>query len=649
MGGGYHAWYSSDTRTLDPIDYLPKWPVGLPNPMNQTITYEKTAENRKKYPLMTPPGPQLFLAPFGDATLLYGYDDNLNPVVVNSSENPSDMAMNVRKIKGYGSGPLSIEKVVSGTQAGKGERIFFTPLRAGKGWQPTRINNFESYIKAFGGLNRLGKNTLEYSTNSDPYAPSPEWVGAAADPDGRKGSKSNLSGNPFVPPAKTADDVAAHVWDDFIFPIGMEGLAQGLMAGARVLADMATGGAAEAVLAATSPLMDAAASELAGLATDAIQKASGIGKTQPAIDNFFTSAVDVPGVNDRSPDPNFVKDIRAEVANKDWLSAQKQMGDMMKSYQTPDPALTPEQNAARAKAFAEVWKTAFQHLPELMRDETIADPNRDRNNDTALMERSKETMQRMQYLTKSIPAAVQAITVRDKVNSLRFTDMSVDNRQQHMFTVRHGIVPPVSLHGAALQRRLGEVVQASADMHNNFYENVLAQKQQFEADTKTKYGEIIDRSLSLDEAHKSRLLTEADKQKFELMKAQGTVTDADFGKFVRDKAIQFYKQTGQAFDPTGELKADTKRRKDYSKMYKSDRDTFGALYEDSLAESEVSRLKDIFSVPTLDNWRIKAHEFAHEPEKITIPKGFDDAQRQAAEHYISTLTQFTVKADVVSI
>ena len=133
------------------------------------------------------------------------------------------------------------------------------------------------------------------------------------------------------------------------------------------------------------------------------------------------------------------------------------------------------------------------------------------------------------------------------------------------------------------------------------------------------------------------------------MKAQGSVTDADFGKFVRDKAIQFYKQTGQTFDPMGELKADTKRRKDYSKIYKSDRDTFGALYEDSLAESEVSRLKDIFSVPTLDNWRIKAHEFAHEPEKITIPKGFDDAQRQAAKHYISTLTQFTVKADVVSI
>jgi len=118
LGGGYHAWYSPDTRTLDPIDYLPTWPLGLPNPLGQEIKTAKTAANRKKYPMMTPPGPQLFLAPFGDGSLLYGYDNDLNPVIVNSSTDKSVMAAAVKKIKGYGSGPLSIEKIGRDTAPG---------------------------------------------------------------------------------------------------------------------------------------------------------------------------------------------------------------------------------------------------------------------------------------------------------------------------------------------------------------------------------------------------------------------------------------------------------------------------------------------------------------------------------------------------
>ena len=194
------------------------------------------------YSKITPPGPQLFLAPFGDGSLLYGYDDDLNPVIVNSSTDKAEMAANVRKIKGFGAGPLSIEKVANKTAPGMGERVFFTPLRAGKGWQPVRVNNYESYIRAFGGLNSLGKTPSDPLSYVNPYAAAPAWVGQGEDPDGRGGSKSNLSGNPFAPISSTADDVAAHVWDDFILPIGMEGIFQGLMAGARGLIDVATGG-----------------------------------------------------------------------------------------------------------------------------------------------------------------------------------------------------------------------------------------------------------------------------------------------------------------------------------------------------------------------------------------------------------------------
>ena len=52
------------------------------------------------YSKITPPGPQLFLAPFGDGSLLYGFDDDLNPVIINSSTEKSEMAANVQKIKG---------------------------------------------------------------------------------------------------------------------------------------------------------------------------------------------------------------------------------------------------------------------------------------------------------------------------------------------------------------------------------------------------------------------------------------------------------------------------------------------------------------------------------------------------------------------
>ena len=63
FGGGYHAWYSADTRTMDPGDFMP-------------APFKKLMPNG--YSKITPPGPQLFLAPFGDGSLLYGYDDDLN-------------------------------------------------------------------------------------------------------------------------------------------------------------------------------------------------------------------------------------------------------------------------------------------------------------------------------------------------------------------------------------------------------------------------------------------------------------------------------------------------------------------------------------------------------------------------------------------
>ena len=625
FGGGYHSWYSSDTRTLDSSKYVP-------------AAIKKTFPSAK-YPKVTPPGPQLFLAPFGDGSLLYGYDNDLKPVIINSSTDNAQMAMNVRRIKGYGSGPLSIENVSTTGGFSTGNRVFFTPNRAGKGWQPVRVNNYESYMKAFGGLNMLGKEKTDPFTYANPYAPAPAWVGEGEDPDGRGGSKSNLSGNPFVPVSMTADDQAAHVWDDFILPIGMEGIFQGLMAGARGLVDMATGGAAELALTAATPLMDAAASELATTVTTGLQKAAGIGRTQPEINEFFTKAIDVPGVMDRNPDPNFLTDIRTEVAQKDYENALAAMGTKVKALQKPDPNLTDEQNADRAKAFTEVYKIYQSKLGDFVPKNELDNPNRDRRKDAANMANAQQLTQKMRLTTAGFDPAVQAVQIKNKVEGSRYMSMVNDSRTEDLQRVLDGFIPDVDSNLAVMNERANNVVKTAASMENKFYENALAEKAKFLEDSKKYYKDIVDHTFGLDEHRMKHIATQADSDRFEQLKTEGKVVDADWDKYVRDKAVAFYKQTGKSYDLDAEIgRSFRDRAKDYKKYRKAD--NLGGLFEgQTISEEEVKRMENVFISPTMDDWKIEAHAQIHDPDTISIPAGFDTEQRAEAQKYIDSMRE----------
>ena len=121
---------------------------------------------------------------------------------------------------------------------------------------------------------------------------------------------------------------------------------------------------------------------------------------------------------------------------------------------------------------------------------------------------------------------------------------------------------------------------------------------------------------------------------FMKLKEEGKVVDEDWDKFIRDKAVRFYKQTGKEYDLERTMTRD--RAKDYKKFQKED--TLGGLWEgETLSAEEVKRMERVYSAPTMDDWKIEAHRSIHDPDTIVIPEGFDEGQKQEARQYIDSM------------
>jgi len=613
FGGGYHALYTNVKHWISPLDFEP---LKSQHPRN--------AATLQHYGRVPAPGPELFLAPFGDGSLLYGYDNADRMVIINQNPNPAAMSVLVKSIKGYGEGPLSVAAVTDGKNPGMEQRIMFEPLRSGQGWAPVKVNNMEQYVSAYGGRARLGKGG-RWVSDGDPQAASPAWGGWD---DKTGGSKSNLSGNPFHSPVRTKDDKAGAVLDNFILPFGMQGIFAGLAAGFNAL----TGGLA-------TPLVDMAAGELADLVSDGIAKATGMGKSPPGMTDWFSQAMDTPTATSNEPDPNFNKTIQTDIVRKQYHKTKAEFKSTVEKLWEPDPTLSDEQNIARRKALKAVMAVVTQknQAESLYPSKLLDDPTRDRRLDKQEYSDNKDAIERMKYMMHSIPAAQQATMIKNKVDGLSFTNMQLNNRIDDYRSVMQNIVPDKYMDSTERNTQLKMVTDTGNKLHTNFYNNIVAEKRKFSNSMDAEYSDLVDDVFDV----KGRdITTQADKQKFEELKTQGVATDADWALFVRQKAETFFKKTGRDYDVKGAL-GKGEHLSEYKKRYKA---ALGKTFYTDLSDEETARLEEMYKTPTLrkwehnvDDWKITTHDFAHTPDEIKIPQGFTEEQTLIAKDYIKSI------------
>ncbi len=574
FAGGYHSWYSADTRKKNPFDPL-KY-LNLPD----------TFATRAKHPIMPAPGPQLFVMDIPKmGKVMFGYNEAGQQIVINDADK-GKMSKNLQKVKGYGDGPLTMQKISEKgrDKPGRGPVIAFTSGLAGSGWIPTRVDNAQEYIAAFGGLNRLGEKSGAWGGWDDP----------------RAGSKSNLAGDIFLDDGKinaSADDTASKIGQQFL-GMGINILLDGLVTGVEALANIATGGLAEIAFAALQPAIDMGTSALSDKIEGGIRESTGMNRMSTDysdLDDYFGKAITPEGVPTNT-DANFIKDDRVRVERKKYTDLRRMLNGKMNAMAAFDPKLSYKENQQKHDHVYEMRKELGPRSAELTQPVHFATQNRDWNLDYKSWDDMVKVNAKLQYVIRSVDSASTALKIRDQYKKVAWGSAE---KSEIVHSVLKNILPPKNADPDDFTKIGNETAKTAAKLSNTFYDEFDTKHKEFQQTAEKQYEHLINESLGV-EGDKGNvlfgnILSADDYQRFEKMKSDGQATEHDLQEFRRQKVRAWRNHTGTKIDLKNRLKSDKTYSKEYGKLYKRDKKDRFTKYFDSIDDNEVKRLEHVES------------------------------------------------------
>ncbi len=570
-----------------------------------------TKQNRIDYPLIPNIGPQLFVATGFQKgedgkqhrlNYMYGFDKYGKMVTINAGT-PAKMSKNLQRIAMYNHGPMSITKVDQpGLQnAGQGATVVFAAGLGGNAWQSVKCNNAQQYTKAFGGTAwGMGKQSGALSGFDDKYG----------------ASKSNLAADIFLnsmQPVKTKDD-KAHNTASMLLGAGINLLIEGLVKGAEVLTDIATGGASEIIWRAAEPLVQAGTSAASDAIEKGLRKSTGMDAAEKGTDVFeddiFMNAVRPPGTNNNR-DSTFKKDARITALKTRVENKTKEMARKIKKMKEPVEGLSPSEQAHREKNIDRIEK----EIEFRKKDITIPAKFYDKDRNMQHEWRDWDSLQKIELsldglvgdpgtedrMGKHVPGsetpssidnAMKAMNIGSKYDDKPWGTTSKDGNITGVLT---GMIPPTKTPLDNYTKFLYQQTKSANKLSDDFYSDYEANTQKWKSNEKISYDFTYDRSLELGN---KKVLNEADKKRFDDLKREGKVTDADLQDFRRDKMRAYRESAGMKTDLKSNLRGfDSKLKygKMFSQRYKSDKvDRFGKYFSASdIDETEQKRITSL--------------------------------------------------------
>ena len=505
-GGGYHTAFTKKAREKNPF-----------------IAYEGRTDvpiSWKGKTNLPGPGPRLL---FNTTTgIITGYTEDGEGIMINDSADMKQCSTNLKKVKGYGEGPLLMTRTDG--SPGSSSTIAFASGLAGHGWMPVQCNNTEQYEAAFGGLNQLGKGTGD-------------WEGGDKDTGGL--SKSNLAGDIFANdglPVLTADDKASKTGQNLI-NMGFNMVIEGIKDAGEAIAGMATGGLSEIAFAVIDPLTSKLDSDLADEATKEFTAATGLDKAMRDyggdFQQMFDNAVQVGDVGGKI-DANFVKDERIRVEKIRYKEAKDTLDAVLEKQKTPKEGISEKQQALHSQIADDVQKALDARKDELAFPEYLENDSRDMNLDVMNWSQLSLARRRMEYAATSVNSAAQALETHAMITKFGFHP-SVNQRTKHFRYVMDNILPPKTAGPMTYNETLKNVVAVGKDMNRQFY----ADQSEKQEKSSSLYEATIDSKLGLDGdmGHQwiANMLTPADYKHFDELVKSGQAEQKDLYDFQQDK------------------------------------------------------------------------------------------------------------------